>query len=88
MLAATEGCRYHINNSLSLTNSHDVGFVDGRHAVSLVVSGVFEGVLSDASAGVLSNQFDALNDAVDDLQEEDEEELQSKKRLSGFRVPT
>lgn len=51
---------------------HDVGFVDGRHAASLVVSGVFEGVLGDASAGVLSDQLDALNDAVDDLRQRDQ----------------
>ena len=44
--------------------------MDGRHAVPLVVSGVLEGVLSDASAGVLSDQFDALDDAVHDLQGE------------------
>ncbi len=43
--------------------------MDGCHAASLVVPGVFKGVLCDASAGVLRDQFDALNDAVDDLQE-------------------
>lgn len=47
--------------------SHDVGFVNSRHAVPLVVPGVLEGVLSDAPAGVLSDQLDALDDAVDDL---------------------
>lgn len=52
-----------------MSYSHDVGFVDGRHAGSLVVSGVFEGVLCDASARVLRDQFDALNDAVDDLKQ-------------------
>lgn len=52
-----------------MSYSHDVGFVDGRHAGSLVVSGVFEGVLCDASARVLRDQFDALNDAVDNLKQ-------------------
>lgn len=51
--------------------SHDVGLVDGRHAGSLVVSGVFKGVLCDASAGVLRDQLDALNDAVHDLRHRD-----------------
>lgn len=54
-----------------LSYSHDVGFVDGRHTASLVVSGVFEGVLCDASAGVLGDQFDALNDAINDLQQQE-----------------
>jgi len=45
--------------------------VDGRHAASLVVSGIFKGVLCNASAGVLGDQFYALNDAVDDLKQEE-----------------
>ena len=48
-------------------SSHDVGFVDRRHAAPLVVPGVLEGVLSDASAGVLRDQLDALHHAVHDL---------------------
>lgn len=48
--------------------SHDVGLVDRRHAAPLVVPGVLKGVLRDTSAGVLCDQFDALNDAVYDLQ--------------------
>lgn len=48
-------------------HSHDIGFVNGRHTGSLVVSGVFKGIFSDASAGVLCDQFDALHNAVYDL---------------------
>lgn len=44
--------------------------MDGGHARSFVVPGVLEGVLSDASAGVLGDQFDALNNAVDDLRQQ------------------
>lgn len=84
------------NFLLLLSDSHDVGFVDGHHAVSLVVSGVFKGVLSDASAGVLCDQFDALNDAINDLQQgegeegEEEGERQSRKMilLNVFRGPS
>lgn len=53
-----------------LQHSHDVGFVDSGHARSFVVPGVLEGVLSDASASVLGDQFDALNNTVDDLRQQ------------------
>lgn len=66
-----------LNIPVSLTDtqgdglhSHDVGFVDGGHARSFVVPGVLEGVLSDASASVLGDQFDALNNTVDDLRQQ------------------
>lgn len=66
-----------LNIPVSLTDtqgdglhSHDVGFVDGGHACSFVVPGILEGVLSDASASVLGDQFDALNNTVDDLRQQ------------------
>lgn len=43
--------------------------MNGRDAVPLVVSGVLEGVLGDTSTGVFRDEFDALNYAVNDLQE-------------------
>lgn len=44
--------------------------MDGGHARPFVVPGVLEGVLSDASASVLGDQFDALNNTVDDLRQQ------------------
>lgn len=40
----------------------------GCHAVSLVVASVFKGVLCDAFAGLLSDQLNALNDTIHNLE--------------------
>lgn len=55
--------------------------MDRRHAASLVVSGVLEGVLSDASAGVLCDQLDALDHAIHNLQPD------QNLRVGGDHIP-
>lgn len=56
-----------VTHAHARTDSHDVCLVHGRHTAALVVSGVLEGVLCDASAGVLRDQFDALDDTINNL---------------------
>ena len=46
---------------------HNVGFVNGGDLGPAVGFGIFEGELSHASGGVLCDQFDTLDHAVDDL---------------------
>ena len=46
---------------------HNVCFVNSSHAASLVVPGVLKGVLSNASAGVLCDQLDALHHTIHNL---------------------
>lgn len=49
---------------------HDVGFVNSRDAVPVVVPGVLKSILGNAATGVLSDQLDTLHYAINDLTDE------------------
>lgn len=63
-----------------MRNSHDVGFVNGSNAVSLVIPGILECVLGDAFAGVFCDQLNTLHNSIHNLKQSDKHNKNIKQK--------
>ena len=65
-ISARRPSRTHLEEQ-AVAHLHDVGFVDGGHALAAVLARVLEGEPRDARRGLLGDDLQALDDARDHL---------------------